>query len=635
MAKWIMPHDVASEEILPMKAKSNFIMPHEEKQAEESKLTPEQEILATETPINRALIGAGQRFTDVGLGVKQRAGQLRNVLPGTPSTWPEEVASQVKSESGTRSAIAKDPYAGYGKAGADVALSLLSPSAKILPAAATGFTMEGVAQPLEEPTWGNVLTEGGKGALQGAAGSTLMNVLGSGVARSKNALQGRFADPEQERRFRIFRQNDVPGSLGDITQNPTIMNMENMAQHIPGSGRRQFMEKQAGRLGEVVEGAPEKIAGAVPSATREDIGQVLAKSIKDKYSSVKDKARALYDDVEVRVQNVGNPPVTPTKMSNEVNTLISKYPSVFAKLGDDPETVNALKTIASGVQPGKSPILGANGQAILTPPNLTFSELRQLDSDLGAMIRQGRMLSSRGEMNNKSFDQLVKVQKALRDDITDWSNSVGDPGIAKGVAEANKYFKETVVPFRSNRLTRNVLQNEQFDTDTLANSLFKLNSPTRTGQAVDFLTPEGVQAGRYHMLQQAKDKAMNDVLESGYSPSKFIRGTELGETGPKIFTPDELGQVADLQELVNSSRRAASYSADPMTGNRLLGLAPFVSMKLPLAARAFSTASQSEAPMRFMLADPRLYTGDGALGKVGESLLRKSGAGVGTGYEEY
>mgnify|MGYP000064127042 CR=1 FL=1 len=635
-SKWLMPHEMESapELVAPAKAAPRFILPHEEQTKQEAVKSPEAEALAEETPLNRGLIGAGQRFNDIGLGAKQRAGQIRNLFPGEQSKWPEEVTNELKSQKPTREAIANDPYAGYGKAAADIGLSMLAPSAKLLPSMMTGAALEGIS-PMEEPTWGNVLTEGGKGALQGLAGSALMNGLVGTVARSKNALQGRFADPNAERRYRIFRQNDVPGSLGDITQDPAIMSLENMVQHVPYSGRRQFMEQQANRLGKVVEGAPEQIAGAVPTSTKEDIGKVLSNSIKTKYKSVKDTARTLYDDVEARVQQAGNPPITPTKMSAEVNGLLTKYPSVFAKLGDDPDTVNTLRTIATGVQPGRSPILGANGQPILTPPNLTFSELRQLDSDLGSMIRQGRQLSARGDLNNKSFDQLVRVQKALRDDMSDWSQTVGDPTIASGVANANKYFRETVVPFRKNTLTRKVLQDDQFDTDTLANSLFRLDSPTRTSQAVDFLTPDGVQAGRYHLLQQAKDKAMNAVLESGYSPSKFLRNTELGETGPKLFSPDELGQISDLQELVGSSRRAASYSADPMTGNRLLGMSPLLSMKIPLAAKAFSTATQSEAPMRFMLADPRLYTGDGALGKAGEALLRKSGAGVGVSYDEF
>jgi len=627
MGKFILPHEVTADEVLPMKATPKWVLPHEVEEQESKKKTGAQVVLEDETPASRALIGAGQVASNLKAGAKQKAGMLRNLFPGEKSTWPEEVAQQMKEEAEAQAALNADQYAGYGRLGATVGLGMATPAARILPAAGVGAGMEAL-NPSENPTWGDTLTDAGKGALLGGLGMASANTLFTGLAKAKNTRAGRFADPNYENRFRIFRQNQVPGSLGDITQNPTIQGFENLAQYVPGSGRKEFLERQAQRLGEVVEGAPERIVGATPAQSKEDIGSVLVKSIKDKYQQAKDQARALYDGVETRVQNVGNPPITPTKMSNEVNTLLSKYPSVFAKLGDDPDTVKTLQTIASGVQPNKSAILSANGQPILTPPNLTFSELRQLDSDLGAMIRQGRQLSARGDLNNKSFDQLVKVQKALREDIGDWSKTVGDPEIASGVAQANKYFRETVTPFRKNQMTRKVIQDENYNPDNLARSLFQLDSPHLSSQATQFLTPEGIQAGRFHLLKQAEQRAMDDALVSGYSPSRFVRGTELGETGPKLFSPDELGQLDDLQELVHSSRRAASYASDPATGNRLAMLSPFVSWKIPIASRLFSSASQSEGPMRFMLSDPRLYTGAGGLGRASEDLLRKSGVGL-------
>ena len=627
MPKWILPHDEMPVELVnPTAAKPNWILPHSQ-QDEALAKTPEELALEAEPPVQQALIGAGSRLHRAGQGAKQAAGMVRNLFPGQPSTWPEEVAAQVRENAPIQEAIAKNRNASLGALGTDVALGMMAPGARVLPAAAAGFALEGPLTPRAEPSWGDMLQEGGKGALLSAASTGALNTLMSAGAKGKNALAGRFADPNAERRLRIFRQNQVPASLGDITQSPTIMALENAAQHIPLSGRKEFLENQATALGNVVEGAPTKIAGITSAQSKEAVGDTLARSIKRKYAEVKDIARGMYDEVETRVQALGNPPVTPTKMSSEVQALLSKYPSAFSKIGDDPQTVKTLEMIATGVQPGKSPLLNANGLPIMKAPNLTFSELRQLDSDLGAMIRQGRQLSARGEYGSKTFDQLVKVQKALREDITDWSKTVGDPKIASGISEANKYFKDTVIPFRKNQVIRKVIQDDQYNPDTLASQFFKLDSPYLAERAREFMTPEGVQAGRFYLINEAKKRAMNDVLESGYSPSKFMRGTELGETGPKLFTPEELGQLGDLQELIGSSRRAATYAADPSTGNRLLALSPLASWKVPGAARLFSTATQSEGLMRYMLADPRLYTGTGPLGMATEELLRKSGVG--------
>ena len=635
MAKWTLPHEMESapELIAPRAASPRFILPNEQLAQEEAQKSPAQQTLEESPKLERALIGAGERFHDIGLAAKQKAGQVYNLLPGQKTTLPQEVSEQLRNEAPFRQAIAEDPYAGYGKAGADVALGMLSPSTRMLPAMATGATL-GALTPQENSSFGDTMVSAGKGALLGGLGQVASNSLIGTVARGKNAMQGRFASPDIERRYRIFQQNGVPASLGDLTQNPGVMGIENMAQYIPGSGRRQFMENQANQLSQVVEGAPERIAGNVTARSKEDIGNVLADSIKAKYGQVKNEAKQLYDSVENKVMAVGNPPVTPVKTSSEVNALLNKYPTAFARLSDDPDTVNALTTIAKGTSPKSSQILDAKGLPVQTAPQLTFSELRQLDSDLGSMIRQGRQLTTRGELSNKSFDQLVKVQKALREDITDWSKQVGDPEIATGIAEANKFFRERVTPFRKNQLVRKVIQDEQYNPDTLAKSMFKLDSPHLSSQAVEFLTPEGIQAGRFHLLNQAKEKAVNDALTSGYSPSQFLRGSELGETGPKLFNPMELGELDDLQELLRSSRRAAGYAADPSTGNRLLGLAPLVSWKAPLAAKLFSTATTSEKPMQFMLANPNLYTGAGGLGRMAESMTRKSGTGLGLDINE-
>ena len=621
MAKFLMPfEDMPQEELVaPTRAAPRMVVPFAEEVPTE--VTPAMQTLAEESKLQRGLSGAGQTFRDIGLGAKQLAGLVGN------KKWAEEVSQQLKSERDVREAIAKDPYATAGKMAANVGIGLATPSTRVPAMAATG-AMFGALTPQEQPSFGETLTKAAEGAAFGGLGGAATSSLMTAAAKAKNMAKGRFADPEYARRYRIFSENAVPASLGDITQNPTIMSIENAAQYIPGTGRKPFLERQAQRLQDVVSEAPEKIAGRVPSAAKEDLGSTLVRSVQEKYAANKNAARTLYDQVSDRVQAVGNPPVPTNQLSSETNKLLSKYPTAFDKLTEDPTTVSTLKMIASGTSPKASTVLGPTGQPIMKAPQLTFDELRALDSDLGALIRQGRTLSNRGEYNNKTFNQLVEVQKALRKDIENWSTSVGDPGIAKGVREANKFYQENIVPFRKNQTTRKIVQGEDVNQDTLPGQMFRLDSPWLSEQSKSFLTPEGVQAGRYYLLKEAERKAMSDVVESGVKPGQFIKSSTLGETGPKLFSADELGQLEDLQELVRASRRAGSYAADPTTGNRLLQLTPFVDWKIPLAAKMFSMTSQAEKPVRYLLSDPRMYTGSGALGQVAESLARKSGAGV-------
>lgn len=637
MSKWVMPHEDSREPSTQSPAPSatkldyRFVLPHVvESELPESR-TPAELTLQGESVPSRVAIGVGERLSRAGRGVKQKVGMLRNLLPGTESAWPEEAAELNRQEAPFRAAISKDPAAMAGQVAGEVALGSLLPAGGIAKSALSGGFTEGALNTVSEPTWGNVLTETGKGAVAGGVGGAATHYGVSALAKAKNAVRGNFASPEYAKRFSIFKDADVPASLGDITQNPFIMSMENTAQHIPFTGRKEFLEQQARKVAARVDQAPESIAGAVPSGTKEDLSKTIAESIRQKYAANKAEAGKLYGDVAARVQAVGAPPVPTTELAATSRALLDKYPSVFAKLSDDPATVDAITAIARGTHPKASTILGPSGQPVMKAPKLSFDELRALDSDLGDMIRQGRILTGRGEFNNKAFRQLTDLQTALRKDIETWSGTVGDPGIATGIADANKFYRQQVVPFRKNKTVRSIIQDEHPDTDSLPGLLFRPDSPSRAEQALSFMTPEGAQAGRYYMVKSAKDKAMNDALEADYSPKRFLSGSQLGETGPKMFTNPELEKLADLREMVKSSRRAATYGFDPSTGNRLLSLSPLMGPKLPALAKLFALSTQSERPVRYMLANPRAYTGKSPLGITAEDLVRKSGVGLGTG----
>jgi len=628
MTKWVMPHDEMPEELVtPTTAAPRFVLPHVAEEDAAARKSPAQETLESESPGARVLIGAGSLLNRARLGAKQRAGQLGSLL-GMKNRLSQEVIDELAANREAETAISGDPYATAGKVGAGAAIGLATPVARVLPAAATGAAVEGILAPMEDPTLGNILTEAGKGAIQYGAGQLAGNALVGSAARAKNTLQGKFADPEVQNRYRIFREYGVPFSRGDLSQDLSTLRFENAARRIPLSGRAEFMEEQARKLGEVMESAPEQIAGGVAQRTKEDVGSAIVKSVKDKYLQNKQVARDMYNAVSARVQAVGAPPVPTTELADAANKLLQKYPTAFAKLTDDPSTVRALQEIAAGTGPQASVILNQSGKPIMKAPQLTFDELRALDSDLGALIRQGRTLSARGEYNSKTFEQLAEVQKALRRDIDNWATAVGDPEITTGVKTANKFFRENVMPFRKSSLTRDVIQDGNVDADTVVNRFFRADAPWRSEQALQFLTDDGLQAGRYHLVKEAEKRAMNEALESGYSPSQFLRGTKLGETGPKLFSADQLRQLEDLKELVRSSRRAAGYSADPETGAALSSLAPLLSMKVPAAAKMYSSISQSEPWSKFLLSTPRLYTGGGALGKASESILRKLGTGA-------
>lgn len=642
MPTYIMPHDQGGAEELASTPVKPYVMPHEQEKPEPS---PAELALAEESPLSRLMIGAGKGYNDKWLGAKQKAGMVRNLFPGKDSTLPQDIGKEVTNQLPYTKAIANDPWARTGQILADTTLGLLGPTkgafwqkgSNLIPTVSSGMITGGALNalnPQARPDWGESILDIGKGALWGGAGLAGVNSVASQVARARNMAHNRFANPEWGERYRIFKQEGVPASLGDLTQDHLIQNAENLASYVPLTGRNQFLGEQSKAMTKAIENAPRTVAGATSNQSKEQVGDVIANSIKNKYKSVKDQATALYDDVGNRVIAAGNPVIQPTRTAAEVNTLLSSYPSTFAKLSDDPKTLATLESIAKGTSPTKSMILGPNGQPMMNPPQLTFSDLRELDSGLGAMIRQGRALTTKGELNNKSFDQLVKVQKALRDDVTSWSQAVGDPQIASGVARANKFFRDEVMPFRKNRVTRKVIQDGDYNPDTLASTFFRTDQPYTSDQALRFMTPEGIQAGRYHLINEARRRAMDEAVTSGFDPHKFIRSAQLGETGPKLFTPDELSRLDDLRELAFAGQRGAKFDLDPSQTNRWALLSPLFSWKIPIMAKTFSTLSSSDKPIRFMLSSPYLYNGQGALGRASENILRKSGTGLGEGTGE-
>lgn len=646
MSDFKYPHDLTADPELE-NPNSVLKLPHVIEDEERLAPTPQDQALTEESKFEKLMTGAGLNLKEKGMGIRQLSGLLGNsLLPGEPSSTPQDVGKELKDLAPYRKSVYKDPWAKAGYLGADLATAILGPNRlkfwtggtpSVGGGALTGGALSSLT-PEEEPDIREVPVKFGKGALWGGGGVGTLNFLANQAGRAKNMALGKFEDPDVANRYRIFRESRVPASLGDLTQNPIIQGLENVSQSVPLTGRHGFLEHQSNKLNQFLEQAPTDITGGVPSATREAIGEALVDSIKRKYRILRGEAKTKYDDVSNLVRSVGNPPITPTETALKVNSLLSKYPTVFAKLSDDPRTVKTLQEIAQGVGPQASVILGANGKPLMKPPQLTFDELRELDKGLGSLIRQGRSLTARGELNNQSFDQLVSVQKALRKDVSDWSVQVGNPDIARGVSEANKFFRDQVMPFRQNRLIRKVIQDGEYNPDDVAKSLFSANQPYKTDQAIQFLTPDGIQTGRFYLVNEAKNRAANAGVH-GFSPDRLIRELNLGETGPKLYSSGELARIEDLQELAHSARRAANFSADPANASRWALLSPLFSLKVPLAARLFSTMGTSDRSLRYLLSDPRLYTGSGeglmgGLGQASENVLRRSGGGMGGGFKD-
>lgn len=635
MAKWKLPHELApelvEEESTPTSIRGRFILPQNvPQQAAPVEETPEYQALMERGPVERVLLGAGERLGGMYLGAKQTAGLIKSKLTDKPSTWVAEADEQLRARAPVRAAMEKDPYATAGRIGTDVTVGML-PGAGLRRGALAGAALAGPLTPTPNRTLGDVMVESGKGALLGGAGGKLTNAGVSAVGKGVNVRRGLYKKPEYGERLALFDRWGVPASIGDITQQPSVMGLENVAQRIPGSGRREFLEQEAKALTDVLSRTPENVLGPVSARNKEDVADVLQRSIKEKYDLNRGEASNLYEDVNRLVHSTNAPPITPTVTQSTARQLLDDYPKIFDSF-QDTKAVAKLRNIIADTGPQNTQILNKKGQPFTKPAEVAFDDMRWLDKRLGSMIRQGRQQMMAGKMDPQAFNQLTELQTALRKDVENWSNAIGSPEIAAGVQAANRVFREKVLPFRKNPVTKRVIQGDPVGTDVLASAFFKQDDPIRARQALQFLTDEGVQAGRYNLLKEAERRAINEMSDSGYSPAQFLRRTELGETGPILYSPEELARLDEMRQLVKLSRRAAGYAADADTGARLAMLSPLASVKIPLIARAFTKTAQADKPMRYLLARPDIVAG--GLGRVAEQAVRRSGQGLGVNYED-
>ena len=616
----------ATEEPTPTGVTSEFIIPKKkpsEAQVKQAEMTREQEALAKRGGVERFLLGAGSRIGDIGLGAMQTAGMISDLFPGEPSTWPQEVSEAVRAGAPYRAAIAADPMASVGRAGVDVAASLI-PGARALPQMLTGAALAGPFTPREDPTLGDVLFESGKGAVFGGLGAAGVGAASKTIGKTIGAARGAVADPDMARRLALSREHFVPLSLGDITQYPGIKSIENTLALLPFNKRLPFLQEQADIMKGYAESLPESILRPMQIASKEDTGKAIADSIKRQYGTQKANARVLYEDVAKKVKQVGDPPVTPTGLRDTAIQLKDDYPDIFNAF-QDKQAVSRLNSIIKGTKPRDTGLMDATGNPITTPAEVSFDDMRWLDKRLGGMIRQGRSQMFAGKMDPNAFEQLTSLQGALRKDIDDWSTNIGQPEIADAWKTANKYFRENVVPFRETPVIKDVIRNPRLDTDKLPGRLFRPDSPTSVLQHKQFMTPQGIDAGRSYLLQDIRKKTLDPAAEAGYSPSAFIRAADLGETGPKMFSADELGELGDLSELMKVTSRAAepldigSYRAI----STILGRTPMI----PMLGRGMSNVLQSPTVSRFVVAPSEIAPG--GLGRMIENAARRTGMGAG------
>lgn len=262
----------------------------------------------------------------------------------------------------------------------------------------------------------------------------------------------------------------------------------------------------------------------------------------------------------------------------------------------------------------------------------TFSELRELRSDLGAVI-SGEYQGTTAITGSKLSRVFNTVQSALEEDLKDYALKSGNERIAKAWRRADTFYKTSVVPFKDRALANAY---SSAHPDEIYGKFIQTGKGARAEAFYRSLDPKGQDAVRYGMIDEAVNKAMNESTGL-IMPSRLAQALEkLHAPGKVFFKGEDLWRLKGYIKLMRHVERAGLFTENSSAGQRVLpwlvggALNPqFAALGLTASAIAkiMFTTKQGKA---FLLASSKLPAGSAKLQNLIDSFTSKLPQIVGT-----
>lgn len=403
------------------------------------------------------------------------------------------------------------------------------------------------------------------------------------AAAAKAAQDQRSA--EAQRIIDLGKKYNVTLTAGDISQRPSLKNVEIAAEKVPGLGMQTLREKQAQQV------------KAAASDVKSQYGQALLETDPSSLTDLQEAAQGgdqRARNVMEKMQQAGDDPdriiqasiglgdwttrQTSTKLYDRVQDLAEQH-----ELGDVPmdttgkaiegalnqlrpaklknnEVINLLQKIKESV----SPQTDAKGKPV--KPNNSYALIRQLHSDLGDRIREYYQ-GNNALIGEKGVGYLERVQNALEDDMRNYAQSSNVPEIVQAGRQADDYYKSARVPYKNGMLAAAATSSEP---DQVFQQFIKAGKKDRAQNFYDSLDEKGRAAVRYNMVAKAVDDAINP--QSGiFSPQKFFTAVDkLGDAYDVFFTAKDKAEIQGFKNLMGHVTRAGQYAENPPTGQRAI-----------------------------------------------------------------
>jgi hypothetical protein len=437
----------------------------------------------------------------------------------------------------------------------------------------------------------------------GPVGQAVAGMVGGMVPVTPGIVTAQRAARNAERQGlrELSSKHGIPLSQGDISKNPIIRKTETALENVPYAGMTTFRKEQAGAAEQAANRLLDRAADKLDDAG--DWGRILQSSLKGKAKFVKDAAAKKYDRVAQLADPLG--PVPTTRMNQTARELLGEEmlkPEAYQDAG----FISLLRKYA-------------------TEPGVNFSTTRAIRSDLGDLISD----AYRGRnaiVGEKGAGALQKLKGALEDDMKQFATS-RNPKVAAAWKDADRYYRETVVPFKDSALARAAKSSTP---DEIYRTFIQRGKGDRAMNFYKALDQQGRDAVRYGMVKEAIDKATREGAP--FSPAKFATSLENIDAATGVFFKGKNKDMLDgLVKLMRHAERGGQVLENPPTGQRVIPwlmagsfAGPVLSVKTVAGSFAIQKLLTTERGQNFLAHMAKMKPGTDAM----DNYLRVFGAAM-------
>jgi hypothetical protein len=539
--------------------------------------------------------GALEGALDVGRGVEQLyikgAEKLGILDKGTEDKY-RAVAAKNREEYNEIDYIKKHPgYATGGEIAGGVAATLPAGAvgvvSKIPLIAKGGKAALNIARGVEQGAVAGGIQYDPIGTLENRLFNIGVGAAAGGVLPAAGATASRLfrgKNPEEVAKLKeLAAENNIDLTVPELRGATLGKTFESIVEKMPGTGYTTFRKKQAQQFQKRAQELTENIGRNI-----EEPGEQILKSIRKVESERKEEASKLFNNVS-RISKAQGGLVNFNNIKNEAKTIIDELKQLPDNFIDD-DLVNSIARFAN-------------------LEDLNFDIARKLRTKLGDEVSKAAKAANMGQASAQKERMLSRLFGAFENDMDTFAEKSGGM-LKKAYKEAREFYKEKVVPFKSDELEKALMGD--YDKDRVVGAFLKPGREQLASKLIQNVDNKGLEASRAAILNKALEDASQGEF---FNPQHFAKeALRLGKANKVVFSEAQRKSLEGFSKLAQAAERASKFSQNPDTGARLV---PFLFLGGAAAGMAFEgqlNPAQSDTLKAFggaILAAKMLHTDAG------------------------